>query len=224
MSLYFSRLTLNPDPSTRALAQLLNPRDESKKVDAHHRLVWTVFSDGTARQRDFLWRYDGKGRFFTLSARPPKAHDLFLPPESKAFEPDLRRGDRLIYTLRANATRDRRGARSKNRRVDVVMDLLHAVPKKDRSTARMKMAQTAAEAWMARQGALKGFAPVETIADGYSTLQLGHRRREGATFGVLDLTGEIEVTDPALFLPALAQGFGRAKAWGCGLMLIRRAG
>ncbi len=43
------------------------------------------------------------------------------------------------------------------------------------------------------------------------------------THGVLDLEGEIEVTDPAAFATALAQGFGRAKAWGCGMMLIRRA-
>ncbi len=223
MSLYLSRLTLNPDPSTRALAELLNPADESARADAHHRLIWTVFSDGTARRRDFLWRYDGQGRFFTLSARPPKAHDLFLPPETKAFAPDLRPGDRLIYTLRANATKDRRGAGGKDRRVDVVMDLLHGVAQENRAEERMKMAQTAGEAWMARQGAAKGFLPLETIADGYTTLHLGRRRREGATLGILDLRGEIEITDPARFLPALAQGFGRAKAWGNGLMLIRRA-
>ena len=76
---------------------------------------------------------------------------------------------------------------------------------------------------MARQGAAKGFAPRSTVVEGYSTIELGRRRREGATFGILDLRGEIEVTDPGAFLAALGVGFGRAKAWGCGLMLIRRA-
>ena len=42
-------------------------------------------------------------------------------------------------------------------------------------------------------------------------------------FGILDLTGLLEVTDPPLFLSHLAAGFGRAMAFGCGLMLIRRA-
>ena len=79
-----------------------------------------------------------------------------------------------------------------------------------------------AEAWMTRQGAAKGFEPRMTIVEGYSTIELGRRRRQGATFGILDLTGEIAVTDPDAFLPALAAGFGRARAWGCGLMLIRR--
>ncbi|WP_243641924.1 type I-E CRISPR-associated protein Cas6/Cse3/CasE [Rhodovulum steppense] len=42
-------------------------------------------------------------------------------------------------------------------------------------------------------------------------------------FGILDLEGRIEVTDPEALLARLARGFGRAKAFGCGLMLIRRA-
>jgi len=104
-----------------------------------------------------------------------------------------------------------------------VMDLLHAVPSGARASERMRLAQSAAEAWMARQGAAKGFQPITTIAENYSTLELGRRRRDGPTFGILDLTGEIAITDPARFLPALATGFGRAKAWGCGLMLIRRS-
>jgi len=49
MSLYFSRLTLNPAPSSRALIQLLNPEDASAAADTHHRLIWTAFSD--ARER-----------------------------------------------------------------------------------------------------------------------------------------------------------------------------
>jgi CRISPR system Cascade subunit CasE len=40
---------------------------------------------------------------------------------------------------------------------------------------------------------------------------------------VLDFEGVLEVTDPVRFLAALANGFGRARAFGCGLMLIRRA-
>ena len=41
-------------------------------------------------------------------------------------------------------------------------------------------------------------------------------------FGVMDFSGMLEVKDPARFLTQLAQGFGRARAFGCGLMLIRR--
>ena len=225
MTLYLSRLALNGAASARSLIRLLNPADPAMAADAHHRLIWSVFSDSHARKRDFLWRHDGRGRFMTLSARPPNASDLFLPPEVKAFEPQLRTGDRLHYLLRANATRTRRVDGGRSRRVDVVMDLLHEVPVgKERAEARQRLAAQAAESWMKGQGLKKGYAPLSTVAEGYSTLELGRRRREGATFGILDMRGEIEITDPAAFLAALAQGFGRAKAWGCGLMLIRRSG
>ena len=79
---------------------------------------------------------------------------------------------------------------------------------------------------MSRQGATKGFAPLKTVVEGYTVLELGSeitRRTNRPRLGVLDLSGTLSVTDPALFVAALAQGFGRAKAWGCGLMLIRRA-
>lgn len=225
MTLYLSRLALNGAASARSLIRLLNPADPAMAADAHHRLIWSVFSDSHARKRDFLWRHDGRGRFMTLSVRPPNASDLFLPPEVKAFEPQLQTGDRLHYLLRANATRTRRDDGGRSRRVDVVMDLLHDVPAgKERAEARQRLASQAAETWMKGQGLKKGYAPISTVTEGYSTLELGRKRREGATFGILDMRGEIEITDPAAFLAALAQGFGRAKAWGCGLMLIRRAG
>lgn len=233
MTLYFSRLTLNREAPSAALLPLLNPREPGASADAHHRLIWSVFSDSPERKRDFLWRYDGRGRFYTLSSRPPQSSGLFNPPETKVFAPVLRTGDRLQFTLRANATKDRAAVsrmeksarRGKSRRVDVVMDLLRMAPEGgNRAAIRDRTAQAAAEAWMARQGTARGFEPGTTLVEGYSTIELGRRRREGASFGILDLTGTLAVTDPEAFLAALATGFGRAKAWGCGLMLIRRTG
>lgn len=231
MSLYLSRLTLNRYAPARALSALLDPADGNARTDAHHRLIWTLFGDAKDRPRDFLWRADGRGRFYTLSARPPLANDLFCPPETKLFEPQLAPGNRLSFVLRANATRDRAAVsrmdksarKGQSRRVDLVMDLLKDVPTSDRAGQRMALAQQAAEGWMQRQGATKGFVPRAIAVEDYHVLHLGRGKRRGMTHGVLDLSGEIEITDPAAFLPALAKGFGRAKAWGCGLMLIRRS-
>ena len=221
MSLYFSRLTLSPAPSARALIQLINPEAASAAADAHHRLIWTAFSDARDRPRDFLWRYDGKNRFYTLSARPPRPNDLFGEPAIKSFEPNLAVGDRLRFVLRANATKTTRG-----KRVDVVMDLLHDEPPEKRAEKRMQLAQVAGETWMARQGETKGFRPLETVVEGYSVVELGHETKKRANrphLGILDLSGTLTVTNPTRFLTSVAQGFGRAKAWGCGLMMIRRA-
>ena len=43
------------------------------------------------------------------------------------------------------------------------------------------------------------------------------------SYSTLDFEGMLTVINPASFLPAIARGFGAAKAYGCGLMLIRRA-
>ena len=223
MSLYLSRLTLNTAASARALMPLLNPCKPTQAADAHHRLIWSVFSDSHARTRDFIWRYDGSRRFFTLSSRPPVRSELFLPHETKAFEPNLRPGDKLDYVLCANATRSRKQANGRSQRVDVVMDLLHGIKSGERAAKRNEMAQEAAQVWMKNQGLRCGFRPINTNAEGYRTLELGRRRDRNTTFGILDLSGKIEIAEPASFVNAVSQGFGRAKAWGCGLMLIRRA-
>ncbi len=220
MTRYLSRLTLNSAASAKALMPLLNPHDASQAADAHHRLIWSAMSDSQARKRDFLWRHDGHGRFMVLSARLPNASDLFLPPETKAFEPNLRAGDRLAYLLRVNATKSIRTGNGRGRRVDVVMARLHDLPVGDRATARPDLAKQAGKDWIEAQGESHGFRPLETLVDGYSVLDLDRRR---ASLGILDLSGVFEVTDPTALLPALANGFGRAKAWGNGLMLIRRA-
>jgi CRISPR system Cascade subunit CasE len=149
--------------------------------------------------------------------------DLFEPPEVKTFAPELAPGARLAFALRANATRDRKDAG----RVDVVMDALHGVPKGARAPERMAIAQREGAAWLSRQGEVAGFHPIATAIEDYSVAALpGHRRsrRGQPQFGILDMTGTLEVTEPAAFLARLAQGFGRAKAFGCGLMLVRRAG
>lgn len=223
MSLYLSRLRIAANPSTQALSRLISPDDAGARRGAHHRLIWAAFADHAERKRDFLWREEGRGRFLTLSARPPLAIDLFEPPDTKPFSPRLAAGDRLAFRLRANATRSRKGAG----RVDVVMDALHALPQEERAAARAETAQREGVAWLERQGAEAGFRLLECTVETYTTETLPEYRgpRKGAPrFGILETTGLLEVTDPDRFLARLAQGFGRAKAFGCGLMLIRRAG
>ncbi|MFY0311590.1 type I-E CRISPR-associated protein Cas6/Cse3/CasE [Leisingera sp. D0M16] len=221
--MYLSRLTLTRDPKVAAVNALLDPKQASARADVNHRLLWSAFAGAPGATRDFLWREEGRGSFLVQSPNPPLDSPFFEPPEVRALAPDLRVGDRLSFLLRANATKDLRG--EKRKRVDVVMNLLHGVPKGERSATRMVLAQEAAQDWMEGQAVRAGFAADNVEVQDYTTLNLpGHRgRRLGAPrFGILDLTGHITVTDPQAFITKLAQGFGRAKGFGCGLMLIRR--
>lgn len=225
MTLYFSHIQLAKNPSARALAALLRPAETGERVSAQHHLLWSAFSDSAERKRDFLWREERDGSFLTLSARPPVQTDLFQPHQVKLYAPDLVAGQQLDFLLRANATRMRRIGVRKGKREDIIKASIDVLEQHDRAGKRMEIATTEGRAWLERQGEKSGFMVVTAVAEDYRTLSLprpGASYRNAMTLGVLDLTGRIEIIDPALFLTQMAQGFGRAKSFGCGLMLVRR--
>ncbi|WP_239520949.1 type I-E CRISPR-associated protein Cas6/Cse3/CasE [Pseudooceanicola aestuarii] len=224
--MYLSRLVLSRDPGVSALNALLDPAEHGHKLDAHHRLIWSAFAGASRTTRDFLWREEEPGVFLVQSHVPPQDSPFLEAVEVRDHAPNLRAGDRLAFLLRANATRDLRGANRSRKRVDVVMNLLHDVPTEQRNERRMDKAAQAAEDWLTGQGTRAGFLCDRVQVQDYSAITLpGHRgRRKGAPrFGILDLTGVITLSEPDVFLVKLAQGFGRAKSFGCGLMLVRRA-
>jgi len=230
-TLWFSRAQLRRDASVAAIRDLLLPGDAAERFSAAHRLVWTLFADGPDRRRDFLWREAAPGTFYLLSARVPEdRHGLFEISSPKPFVLSLRRGDRLGFALRANATVARGGGPGRRGKpCDVVMDALHSIPPGERAAVRAEVVQRAGRAWLASQGERNGFrvpGPGEPGEDDVRVLayQVHHLARGTAPMriGVLDYEGILEITDPAAFTTAIARGFGRAKAFGCGLMLIRR--
>lgn len=228
MTLFLSKLQVRRDPSIQALGALIDPVAGGARMDAHHRLVWTAFAGDASATRDFLWRADGRGRFLVLSPRRPADTPFFEPAQTTEFAPDLRAGDRLGFALQANATRTRktgrRTARGKEHKqhVDLVMDALP--PRGEgRAAERMATAQEVAQTWLTGQGERGGFTPDRIAVEDYSVHRFDKGRGAASvTFGVLEMTGELRVNDPATLVATIARGIGRAKAFGCGLMLIRR--
>lgn len=225
-----SRARLRKDAPIQALARVLVPDDAAGRASTAHRLVWTLFADAPDRERDFLWREAEPGVFYLLSNRPPTDHhNLFDLDPPKPFAPALAAGNRLAFSLRANATKARGGGPGRRGKpCDVVMDALHGLPKGVRAEQRADKTQEAGVKWLENQGAKSGFTLARTSAGtadarsvSYAVLTLD-RRNAAMRIGVLDLEGVLVVSDPALFCQCLATGFGRAKAFGCGLMLIRR--
>lgn len=240
MNLFLSRAVLKRDASFASLAPLLIPAEEGARTTAAHRLVWSLFADQSERKRDFLWHEEAPGTFLVLSERPPADAHAMFEIEKKAFAPDLKAGDRLAFFLRANpvlttAKPDGKG----RRRHDVVMAAIRPLPKGGRAGPRAKaLGWSAAEdadtdppapvAWVKRQGRAAGFEVEGATALGYRQLRLPRddgegRHRDDIRFSTVDLEGTLTVTDPQIFLAAIRRGFGKAKAFGCGLMLIRRA-
>lgn len=226
MSPVFTRATLRRDVPASALRTVLLPDGASARAAAMHHLIWTLFGDAPDRERDFLWREHAPGEFFLLSSRPPiDVHGLFELSPPKSFAPALRPDDRLSFELRVNATVSRGGAPGvRGKPSDIVMDALHLLPTEERSARRAGVLDTVANAWMTRKGSCSGFKVSRLRVIGYSMVVMDRSRGAPAVrFGVLDLCGELVVTDASAFLASVSAGFGRSKAFGCGLMVMRRA-
>lgn len=238
--LYFSRATLRRSPDIDALAKVLAPEDDGARRQTDHRLIWSLFAGDPDAKRDFLFRREDRGvpasraRFLILSQRPPNAGSALFEVETQDFAPALAEGDQLGFSLLANPAvthwRDVRGKRIRARD-DVVMHALSAIPQEERAARRSQIVSTAGRAWLAGQGAQAGFLlDDETLTiDGYDQFDIDrdkprHRgKKDAISVSVLAFDGFLTLTDPNLFLAKLIQGFGRARAFGCGLMLIRRA-
>lgn len=238
MTLWLSRLHLNHAPDLAALAKLLLPEEENARIAASHRLLWSLFADGPDRTRDFLWREDGGSAtrhktFLVLSARRPENRRDLFDLETKEFAPVLAAGQRLRFRLRASpSASEARPHGERGKRIDPLAKALRGRSKSDRREVRDTVTQRVGAKWLTRQGPAAGFrlSQGEDWEDGPLLRVEGDDwrilPRPGAKpvkFSSLDFEGELVVEDPALFLSALARGFGRAKAFGCGLMLIRRA-
>ena len=81
----------------------------------------------------------------------------------------------------------------------------------------------AAVTWLKQRSEVNGFDIDENQlqATGYRWNALPEKGRQ-AGFSSMDYEGVLTVTDSVSFLQRLEKGFGPAKAFGCGLMLIRR--
>ncbi len=192
----------------------------------------------------------GAPTFYVLSQRRPNEASQLFRVESQPFAPELAPGDHLKFDLRANpvirtkhAERKRSSGKNAGEPVvekrDVIMAAIYGCANDQRAARRDEAVVSQSMVWFEKQGAQHGFALVrrdvhhrdgEVTADvpsfaagGYRTRRIFRRYKSAMAFATVDLSGEIEVTDPASFLDALGRGFGSARAFGCGLMLIRRA-
>ncbi|HVT43422.1 MAG TPA: type I-E CRISPR-associated protein Cas6/Cse3/CasE [Thermoanaerobaculia bacterium] len=202
----------------------------SASMNDVHEVVWSWFADDPDRRRDFLYRHEGEGlstRFYTLSARLPVDPGGLWRVESKPFAPKLSAGDRLIFSLRANPTRRKTDGPGKGKRHDVVMDAKFAARTSGGERKPFtELVETTCIDWLSSRAAACGFgfAEGDVRTDGYRPVRFPRGRRHAdASVTTVDFEGRITVKDPSCFLESVTQGIGPAKAFGCGLMLIRRA-
>ncbi|MDX6041740.1 type I-E CRISPR-associated protein Cas6/Cse3/CasE [Scandinavium lactucae] len=211
--MYLSKITLHT--SELAPAQLLQMVERGEY--AMHQWLWELFP-GMA-ERTFLYRREelqGAFRFYVLSQSEPKSHTFFIL-ETRLFQPQLRVGQRLSFNLRANPVVCKGGKRH-----DLLMDVKQQL--RDQLDPRAiwpHQAQAACD-WLTRQGEQSGFSLEGVEVGVYRQQQMvGGKSKSYIRFSSVDYTGVLVVTDPVGLIARLAQGFGKSRAFGCGLMLIK---
>lgn len=234
--MYFSLITPYPGRELAAAHARLNG------PYAEHQWLWRFFPAAAGSARDFLFHrrdLDGVPRFYVVSARPPQPDDPAWQVRTQAYAPRLAAGTRLGFDLRANPVVTR-GADGKHSRHDVVMDAkkrllaerglsrwndwpldhVGAEGQPDPRPPLYALVQTHCSVWLQTRAEAGGFAvdPASLVVDAY-------RQQDGkcgqVRFSTVDFRGELTVTDPERFAATLRTGVGPAKAFGCGLLLVR---
>ncbi|MHB1203297.1 MAG: type I-E CRISPR-associated protein Cas6/Cse3/CasE [Acidithiobacillus sp.] len=226
---WFSRITPKPEIGYKQMVGLgdLDPYGQ-------HQTLCRLFDlppkeTRTGQPAPFLFRaeqQDGLPVFYVLSEQRPQNRQDLWRIEAKAYAPDIRAGDRLAFKLRGNPTVTRHTAGERGRRHDVVMDAKQRMGWKNLPEAsRPSLAHLAYEAgicWLRDRRERLGvqFGDADLRVDGYRTWQ--QRNGKGIALSTLDFEGHFRIIDPTRFLNALLGGIGPAKAFGCGLLLVRR--
>lgn len=211
--MYLSRITLYT--SQLSPTQLLRLLERGEYV--MHQWLWELFPG--VEGRPYLYRREelqGAFRFFVLSSVAPAANDIFHI-EKRPYAPALSDGQCLDFSLRANPTICKAGKRH-----DLLMEAKHQHKGQAGGRELWAYQQQAACEWLARQGKHSGFSLREAVVESYCQHQVRRKNvRQPIQFSTVDYAGRLEVHDPSLFLQRLTAGFGKSRAFGCGLMLIK---
>ncbi len=230
MSYYFSRVQLSRQPRDRELLRSLSCHGDAY---LDHALIWRLFP-GDGLERDFLFRRQREGNgplsYYVVSRRPPQEVPGTLAVQSKPYDPQLLAGQWLRFDLRANPVVARKSGGGSSRRHDVLMDAKRKTGRSEAGNeaslpneASREAIDAAALQWLTTRAPEWGLSLREesVLTTGYTQHRLQHRGRQIA-FSSLDYHGLAQVTDPGRLAPALTAGVGRARGFGCGLLLIRR--
>jgi CRISPR system Cascade subunit CasE len=224
---YFTRIRFNPEVEPNQLAQAL-----CQDVYREHQALWALFNSDPEAQRDFLYRQaieNGHVQYYVVSQRVPvDASGIWHLDPPKPYHPQLQTGEHLSFSLRANPVVTIT-VEGKQQRHDVVMHEKKQIgfdqlPPQEKPPMP-QLIQTSGLRWLQAREAAHGFQvlPHYLSVEAYRQHSSHTRRsRHPIRFSSLDFQGVLLVTDSDRFRQALFQGLGRSKAFGCGLLLVRR--
>ena len=216
--MYFSRIRFNSKADRTQVIQYF-----SHNSYREHQKLWKFFDDDPNARRDFLF-YRDKNVYYVVSKRLPRAFDdLWIIDGSKNYNPFLEAGQKLSFKSRFNpiVTKDKR-------RIDVVtykkMQMgYRSLPQSKRPDLNYLTTEACAE-WLKKRSGHHGFSfnSSEIIIHSYQKNRAWKKDQKSITYYSADVDGILTIVDVDKFKNTLFKGIGKGRAFGCGLMLIKR--
>lgn len=226
--MYFSRITFNPGINHQQLAQSL-----CKDPYREHQVLWQLFDSDPDARRDFLYRQrieNGRIKYYVLSNRMPvdKA-GIWLLDSPKLYAPRVIEGQRLYFSLRVNPVVTVSSPDGRKQRHDVVMHEKKSIgfdklPPSERPSLQ-HLVQSSCIQWLQTRAEPNGFKiTVEQVTvDAYQQhASFTKQQKEPVRYSTVDFQGILTVTDADRFRQVLFKGIGKSKAFGCGLLMVKR--
>ena len=225
--MYFSRITFNPHVHHQKLARTL-----CNNSYREHQVLWQLFDNDPDAKRDFLYRQvieHGRIKYYVLSHRMPiDETGIWSIDPPKLYDPRLSEEQELFFMLRVNPVITVATANGKKQRHDVVMQEKKRIdykrlPEEKRPPLQLLVQQSSIK-WLTARMDNNGFSiePHQVIADGYQQHRSNINKLHPIRYSTVDFQGILTVTNIDLLRKALFFGIGKSKAFGCGLLLIKR--
>lgn len=192
----------------------------------HHQFVWRLFDrKDTATQEcgDFLYRIDyfvDTPVIHVLSRFEPLAKIARWQVNCQPWQPAIKEGALFQFSLRANPVVALEGKRH-----DVFMHAKKQYQENDPEPLTHRMYEAGLQYLTKRADSLGVEFVGETLEFGNKQTQVGCKPGEEAapiTITTVDYKGVLRVKDRNRFAEKAALGIGRAKRFGCGLMLLNK--
>ncbi len=213
--MFFSQLELQPRASQQK--EFWRLLDDPYRLHQH---IWEAFPANPDKDRDFLYHLEQRGgrtKVMVVSKRKPLRASKLWIVKTKPYNPTLRKQQRLRFLLRANPVKKKNGKRH-----DVIMYAKTHLRQTGGALpgSQAELVQEEGEKWLAARAERLGFHLHGLQVDGYNQMKMRNRGRR-ICISSCDFQGVLEVADPTAMHRTLLQGVGHAKAFGCGLLMVK---
>ena len=200
-----------------------------------HQLLWDLFPEEPGAKRTFIFREEQNPDtrlpvLYVVSKEQPLHGNGFLRIAGlKEYSPQLQVNHNLAFTARINPVVSRMTEGCKQSQKHDIWADAKKRGKADRlnDIQLSEFIEDEAKNWLVSRAEKFGFSlsRASITVEGYRThcFQKKSRGRK-IRYGTVDYKGVLCVTDRELFKTTLFNGIGRSKAFGCGLLMVRRVG